>query len=238
MKKITQDDVVKYEMGLMTDPAERRAVEQARGYDPLVRYWFSLCGDQDRKPLPAVFRRMGAKIAERVHQAEPSKEHDRVWRTKVGYESMHVVGCEIDFDDGSPRIPVWKPVAELPSHVLDPVSHTVRLIYPAAEAPYGVARVVADIDGQRYGNGELVAFPVTGDGDHAIAEAEVAFADLGIPVGKHAAIRLYVVFATDDNLGEFPPNEVAKLLARCNGNPDKHLAVRKLIRRLGLEGRS
>ncbi len=251
MSDITQDDVIEYKMGRVTNPQLRQAIEHAREFDPLVRHWFSLTKDEDREPLPALFREIGAELArwvfpEALKPAEPfnlvvpSENGSEggsgcVIRTSTGFRAEVRIECPLVADPG-PSTPTVPRPKVFPSHEINQQAGVIRLTYLASDIPYGVARVTSEIDGTPAGEA-IVVFRIEQAGGQDVRQADVGLTNLGFRPDRNAGV-VYVVPATEENLAEFPIADVRKLGDNCNGDWEVQETIEIFVRRLEQGGQS
>jgi hypothetical protein len=239
MRAITKDDVLAYASGLITDPSERREIEEARECDPIVRRWFALLTEDNPDEVPGVFRKQAEQLADRwmteVRPAVPTDQPGRMTATKYGYRYVvQVEWGKAAARTGADAPPDWEPAGDSAEEI-DLAARVVRFTYPAKEVPFGVARVSAEIDGERVG-WTLAAFREWGAGDATLRQAEVRLTHLGIPLKSDSVPALYVQIAREENLSEFDVEEVRRLRDRCNGDRELRAAVELLLARLEREG--
>ena len=214
---ITKDLVLAYHLGRVRDPDLRKAIEDAREWDPFVRRWFSLLTDMtDGEPTAVPFDNRKPYAFRKTHDLMPSKR-------------MAALA-------GDPEPPKVTPFpTELPAHEFELEKGKMRLTYAAVDLPFGVARVTVRVDGEETAH-PLVWFPKYGEREKAYRQAVVALADFNIPRDKPSEVDVYVVFAVEETMAEFPLAEVEQLLASSNGNSGQYLAVQALANHLKARG--
>lgn len=229
MNEITQDQVFRYGMGWMTDADERRSVEQAREYDPLVRYWFSLLSDEDPEPLPEPMRRAGEAIAARVYpEAVPSRKDSN-------RRSVFTVEWALAGDTSVTTGPALTPPPDLPLRRVNQATKVLELLEAPEVVPYGVARVTVEVDGKDTFTG-LVPFAEAVEGGQPIRKAELWLSEFGIPIGISSQVEAFVVPANDKNLASFPLADVEALRKQYAGNLDALDAIDLLVAQKKREG--
>lgn len=209
---ITKDLVLAYYLGRVRDPDLRAAIEHARDWDPFVRRWFSLLTDEGEEEPPTV----------------PSRK-DQNRRTVLDIE------WALGLDNTPLSPPELTPQPVLPVRRVNQVTKVLELLEAPDVVPYGVARVIVEVDGKTTFSG-LVPFAEAVEGGLAVRKAELWLSEIGIPVGKSSRAEFFVVPAADDNLGEFPLDDVQALAQKYAGNFAATDAIDLLITRLQHEG--
>jgi len=207
---ITKDLVLAYHLGRVRDPDLRKAIEHAREWDPFVRRWFSLLTDMtDGEPESTI--------------VPSGKDQNR--RTVLDIE------WALGLDNTPLSPPELTPQPVLPVRRVNQVTKVLELLESPGIVPYGVARVVIEVDGKTTFSG-LVPFAEAVEGGLAVRKAELWLSEVGIPVGKSSRAEFFVVPAADDNLGEFPLDDVQALAQKYAGNFAATDAIDLLITRL------
>ncbi len=209
---ITKDLVLAYYLGRVRDPDLRAAIEHARDWDPFVRRWFSLLTDEGEEESTAV----------------PSRK-DQNRRTVLDIE------WALGLDNTPLSPPELTPQPVLPVRRVNQATKVLELLEAPDVVPYGVARVIVEVDGKTTFSG-LVPFAEAVEGGLAVRKAELWLSEVGIPVGKSSRAEFFVVPAADDNLGEFPLDDVQALAQKYAGNFAATDAIDLLITRLQHEG--
>ncbi|MBX3397694.1 MAG: hypothetical protein KF873_03050 [Gemmataceae bacterium] len=202
-------------VGAITDPEILEFIDQARDSDPIV--------DMDDKaiagdgpPLPAEWRARGKESLQKFiaaggwdEPAEPAETGERREENpyKFALDVVWVMGAST-----IPQPPEPKPQPELPIRQFDREAKVVRLVYSPENIPYGVAKVVVEVNGNEFL--KFVAFPEFDEGWRKVRKAELWLSDFGISPGPSSRMEFFVVPAVDQNLDEFPVEAIRELLQK------------------------
>ena len=215
--------VLSYYTGHLRDPELRKAIKDAREWDPVVRGWFT-----DLEGLGQDEGADNIKNTDALPTVPSRKDQNR--RTVLDIE------WALGLDNTPLSPPELTPQPVLPVRRVNQVTKVLELLEAPDVVPYGVARVVIEVDGKTTFSG-LVPFAEAVEGGLAVRKAELWLSEVGIPVGKSSRAEFFVVPAADDNLGEFPLDDVQALAQKYAGNFAATDAIDLLITRLQHEGR-
>ena len=240
MYHITEEHVLAYVAGAVTNPKLRTAIEEARDTNPEVQYWFDLLDpESEDDDVPDIFKQQAAEVLAMMGGGDAPAPSPTGTTVVSGpdpgpFVSEHDLCWPMALDGGGEPPPLDHSTA-LPLQRFDPEMGAVTLKYLADSIPLGVARVAVKEKGRpnRELGSTLVVFRTFCRGeDTFVRVADVRFDALGLSESRPSKVWLYVTPARPTNLTEFPLDEVLALRDACNGDCELRDAVEELIRLL------